>query len=145
MTNLPTLGELLVPTRHLERRALADFSGYSVDAKSAKAFGWAWAPCVLLVVVIILCCAAMGISILWYGKQFATDYAILVILPLFVCWFGCMYFHGMAARKRPCSLISGKEMAVYLRADSRPDEIVFIYVCHDSKTYFLKTIVSAYD
>ena len=40
---------------------------------------------------------------------------------------------------------SGKEMAVYLRDDSHPDEVVFIYVCHDSKTYFLKTIASAID
>jgi hypothetical protein len=145
MTLTPTLDEFLIPTRHLERKKLADFAGYSVDAQSAKAFGRAWAPCVLLMVVTVLCWAAVGIPSLWYGIQFATDYAILIILPFFLCWFGCMYFHGVAARKRPCSLISGKEMAVYLRDDSQPNEVVFIYVCHDSKTYFLKTIASAYD
>ena len=29
---------LLIPTRHLERRKLADFVGYSEDAETAKAF-----------------------------------------------------------------------------------------------------------
>ena len=142
MTLTPSLEELLIPTRHLERRKLADFAEYSIDAKSAKAFGRAWAPCATLALGMILCWTAVGISALRYGGQVATDYALLIVLPFFGCCFGCMYFHGLAARKKPRSLISGKTMAVYLQVDSERNRIVLLYVCHDSKTYFLREMAA---
>ena len=142
MTLTPSLEELLIPTRHLERRKLADFAEYSIDAKSAKAFGRAWAPCATLALGMILCWTAVGISALRYGGQVATDYALLIVLPFFGCCFGCMYFHGLAARKKPRSLISGKTMAVYLQEDSERNRIVLLYVCHDSKTYFLREMAA---
>ena len=140
---------LLIPTRHLERRKLADFIGYSEDAETAEAFEKPYRTRVrLLSVGLFGILPALAVILVFYGREIASGeirphvrfFMGLLLIAFWPSVFLSLYRLASLARKRPRSVKSGKEMAVFLREDNPPGiETQFIYVCHDSKTFFTRT------
>jgi hypothetical protein len=91
---------------------------------------------------------ALAVILVFYGREIASGeirphvrfFMGLLLIAFWPSVFLSLYRLASLARKRPRSVKSGKEMAVFLREDNPPGiETQFIYVCHDSKTFFTRT------
>jgi hypothetical protein len=139
---------LLIPTKHLERKALSDFASYEEDKETATAFE---RPNRFQMLLSIIGCGGglAGLAIIsllafFEGGESVKFFGGCFLIIFVLSFLTALYQTGRTARRTAVSLRSGKEMKTYLRTDP-PDDICaqFIYVCDESRTYFLRTYSAA--
>jgi hypothetical protein len=137
---------ILIPVKHLERKRLSEFASYSEDTETAKAFE---APYRHRLIAIVIGAFAgwpvIGVIAFFKSTNFANHFVLpLIIIPFGLSFIYALYHVANLARKKPRSMKSGKEMVVYLREDNPPGIYrQFIYVCDESRTYFVRTFSAA--
>ena len=113
-------------------------SGYTEDDASRRAFErrYRW----LVIPGVLLCLGPYPFNrFIW--SPFTRSTAQVFIQVSFLVGFAlCLGAAVQASRSVPVSRKSGAPMQVFLRSDAPPDTKEYIYIDHQSRTYFTRVI-----